>query len=241
MGITGVASGNLDKLNKREATKAINDENARIAELIGINAAARTTCIKPSGTSSLVVGSSSGIHAWHDAYYLRRIRLKKFEPLYQYLHLMHPELVEDDVLNPYSSAVVAVPIKAPEGAVLRTKETSLELLERIKTYNQEWISGGYQSGINQNNISATISVKDEEWDEVKNWMWTNREIYSGIAILPYDNHTYAQLPFESITEEEYNKRIVHLKGVDLTRVIEDSDLTNFGGEMACSADGCEVK
>lgn len=237
VGMTGIASAAVLSLDLTEAAKVVIEENKRVAKLIGINAAARTTTVKPSGTSSLVLGSSSGIHAWHDKFYLRRMRMGKDEALYKYLEENLPSLVEDDVQVP-GGAVASFPQKAPEGAILRT-ETPEELLERVKKFNIEWVRAGHIDGENTHNVSCTISVKDDEWDIVSNWMWANRELYNGISVLPYDGGTYIQAPFETISEEDYESMIGNLHAIDLTQVIEDADYTDLAGEAACAGGACE--
>ena len=132
IGMTGIASGAVLNFSLKEAAKIAVEENARLAEVIGINKAARVTCVKPSGTTSLVLGTSSGIHAWHDDFYLRRIRIGKNEALYTHLSIHHPELLEDDFFKPNIQAIVTIPQRAPENAIVRPKETAIELLERIK-------------------------------------------------------------------------------------------------------------
>ena len=132
VGMTGIGSGAVLKLDMKSGAAAVKDENERISKIIGINIAARTTTVKPSGTSSLVLGCSSGIHAWHNEHYIRRMRVGKNESIWWYLANNHPELVKDEFFNPTTTAVIEIPIKAPEGAILRT-ESSLELLNRVKT------------------------------------------------------------------------------------------------------------
>ncbi len=129
----------------------------RVAKILGINKAARVTTVKPSGTTSLVLGTSSGIHAWHDDYYMRRIRVGKNEALYTYLNAYHPEMLEDDFFKPNLQAVISVPQRSPEGSITR-KESAMDLLERIKTINKEWIKPGHRKGANMHNVSATADV-----------------------------------------------------------------------------------
>jgi ribonucleoside-diphosphate reductase alpha chain len=238
--MTGIASGVVLGLDLENASKVVLKENERVADLIGINVSARTTCVKPAGTTSLVLGCSSGIHAWHSEYYIRRMRLGKNEALYKYLSENHPELVEDEFFKPQTQAVVNVPIKAPKGAIMRT-ESAIDLLERIKKFSNEWVKTGHRKGDNTHNVSATVSIKDDEWDEVGEWMWENREVYNGLSILPYSDHSYKQAPFEEIDELTYNEMYAKLKDVDLTKVVEVEDNTDLSGEIACGAGGCEVK
>jgi ribonucleoside-triphosphate reductase len=213
--------------------------NSMISEKIGTNEAARITCIKPSGTTSLVLGTASGIHAWHAPYYLRTMRFNKNEDLAGYLMVNHPELCEDDVLRPKDTVCVRIPVKAPEGSMFRT-ETAIDTLERVKKFSLEWIKPGHQNGDNTHNVSATISIKEGEWPTVGDWMWTHRDVYNGLSVLPYWDHTYQQAPFEDITEEEYNKRIDTLHTLDLTKVTELDDSVDFGQIAACAGGACEI-
>jgi ribonucleoside-diphosphate reductase alpha chain len=239
VGITGIASGNILHLDLTIATQIVKDENERIAGIIGINTAARTTCIKPSGTTSLVVGSSSGIHAWHSDFYIRNIRFGKNETIYKYLAQNHPEIVSDEFFKPKEQAVVGIPVKAPTGAIMRT-ESAIALLERVKKFSNEWVKPGHRKGDNTHNVSATISVGENEWDEVAEWMWLNRDVYNGLAVLPRYDANYVQAPFTDCTEEEFERLYATLKDIDLTNVIEESDQTDLKGELACSAGSCEL-
>ena len=175
------------------------------------------TCIKPSGTTSLVLGTSSGIHAWHAPHYLRTMRFNKNEDLALYLQINHPELCEDDVLRPKDTLCVRIPVQAPEDSILRT-ETAIDTLERVKKFSTEWIKPGHVEGDNTHNVSATVSIKEGEWPIVGQWMWDNREVYNGLSVLPAFDHTYKQAPFEDITKEEYDARINTLKAIDLTKI-----------------------
>lgn len=239
VGITGIASGALNNLSLQEATNVVKEENARIAGIIGINAAARTTCVKPSGTTSLVVGSSSGIHAWHSEYYIRNIRFGKNEAIYKYLAKNHPEIVQDEFFKPHEQAVVGIPVKAPEGATFRS-ESAVELLERVKRFSVEWVKPGHRKGDNTHNVSATISVGNDEWEAVGQWMWDNRAHYNGLSVLPRNDHSYVQAPFEECSKDRYEELIAKLKSIDLTKVIEDNDQTSLSDQAACAGGSCEI-
>ena len=240
VGMTGIGSGVVLGYDMKAASKIVKEENARVAELIGINKAARTTTVKPSGTSSLVLGTSSGIHAWHNDYYIRRIRVGKNESIYTYLYVNHPELVEDEYFRPHDTAVISVPQKAPEGAILRT-ESPFQLLERVKKITQEWVRPGHRKGENTHNVSATISLKAEDWELAGEWMWENREFYNGLSVLPYDGGSYIQAPFEDCDKETFEKMYKALHSIDLSKVVEITDETDLSGELACAGGQCEIK
>ena len=239
VGMTGIGSGAAQKLDLKEAAKIVKEENEIVAKLLGINTASRCTTIKPSGTSSLTLGTSSGIHAWHNDYYIRRIRVGKNEAIYTYLSINHLELVEDEYFRPHDTAVISVPQKAPQGSILRY-ESALDLLNRVKFFYQNWIKPGHRSGQNTHNISATISIKDDQWEEVGKWMWENRKFYNGLSVLPYADHTYKQAPFEDCTEEKYEEMLQHLHSVDLSKIVELVDNTDLKGEAACAGGACEI-
>ncbi len=273
IGMTGIGSGEIMKYDLEIAAHMAKQVNQLITEKTGINEAARITCVKPSGTTSLVLGTASGIHAWHNDYYLRTMRFNKNEDIAVYLMKNHPELCEDDVLRPTDTVCVRIPVKAPEGSILRT-ETAIDTLERVKHFSTNWIKSGHVNGDNTHNVSATISIdsnkyyfsdfgpdngyqffkegplttsekidcaETNEWEAVGWWMWENRDTYNGLSVLPYWGGTYQQAPFEDITEEEYNKRIVTLKELDLTNVTEQDDTVDFGQVAACAGGACEIQ
>ena len=237
--MTGICSGKVLDLDLKAAARAVKEENIRVSALIGINKAARATCIKPEGTASIIVGSSSGIHAWHSDYYIRRVRVGKNEAIYEYLAEYHPELIEDDYFKPHLQAVISVPQKAPEGSILRS-ESVFQMLRRVKRFSTEWVKGGHTTGQNRHNVSATISIKDREWERVGEWMWKNRRHYNGLSVLPYDGGNYVQAPFENCDEEVYKEMMKSLTEVDLSKIREEEDNTDLNGEIACGGGACEV-
>jgi ribonucleoside-diphosphate reductase alpha chain len=239
--MTGIGSGAVLKMDMKAGAKVVKEENERVAGIIGINKAARSTTVKPAGTTSLTLGTSSGIHAWHNDYYVRRIRVGKNEAIYTYLSINHPELVEDEYFRPHDTAVISVPQKAPEGAIMRT-ESPFQLLDRVKRVYLDWIKPGHRNGNNTHNVSATISVREHEWAAVGEWMWNNKENYTGLSVLPYDGGSYIQPPFSDISKEEYENLVQNLHNVDLSKVVELTDNTDLSGELACFGGvGCEVK
>lgn len=237
--MTGIASGKVLNLDTTEACNVVKMENERVAKLIGVKKAARTTTVKPAGTTSLTVGTSSGIHAWHNDYYIRRLRVGKNEAIYSYLSLYHPDMVEDEYFRPHDTAVISVPQKAPEGAIMRT-ESALQLLKRVAKVSTEWVKPGTRNGQNTHNVSATISIKEAEWVDVGEWMWDNRDVYNGLSVLPFSDHSYKQAPFEDCSKETYEALLESLEEVDLTKVIEVDDNTDLSGELACAGGACEI-
>ena len=237
--MTGIGSGAVLDFDMSYAAKIVNKENARVAKLIGINKSARSTTVKPAGTTSLVLGTSSGIHAWHNDYYVRRMRVGKNEAIYTYLSVNHPELIEDEFFRPHDTAVISVPQKAPEGSIMRT-ESPFDTLERVKRVATEWVKPGHRTGSNSHNVSATISLREDEWDEAGKWMWENRNHYNGLSVLPYNGGTYTQAPFEDIDEAKFIEMSKVLSNVDLTKVVELDDNTDLSGELACAGGNCEI-
>jgi ribonucleoside-diphosphate reductase alpha chain len=239
VGMTGIGSGAILAYDLKKAADLAKAENARVAEIIGVNKAARVTTVKPSGTSSLVLGTSSGIHAWHNDFYIRRIRVGKNEAIYNYLAINHPELVEDDFFKPTIQAVISVPQKAPAGSILRT-ENVIDMLERTKRFNIQWVKKGHRKGANTNNVSATVSINENEWEQVGNWMWENKDTFNGLSVLPYFGGSYTQAPFEDITEEQFNEMSQHLHNIDLSKIVEFTDDTALMDQAACAGGACEI-
>jgi ribonucleoside-diphosphate reductase alpha chain len=240
IGMTGIASGVVMNLNMQEATNHAIYANDSVSDEIGINKAARITCVKPSGTSSLVLGTSSGVHAWHDEYYVRRMRIGKNEAIYTYMSIYHPEMLEDDVLKPTQQSVVSVPQSAPKGAITRSKENAIEFLERVKHLHKNWIVPGHRTGNNTHNVSATVTMKQDEWPSVGEWLWENKHSFNGLSFLPEDLGSYPQTPFETITKERYEQLVTNLNALDVAKVVEISDNTNLTDQQACGGDNCEI-
>ena len=274
--ITGIASGTLDDLDLNEAAVEARRENQRIAKTIGINPAARITTTKPSGTASLYLSGSlkngqpvyvsSGIHAYHSPYIIRRIRINKQEALYQYLAENQPSMVEDENFDPENTAVISFPIKSPEGAVYRNEAVD-DMLSRVHRFNTEWVRQGHVYGKNGHNVSVTISIRHtdektkkyrkmkrflkktfgvqmdaakDEWEYVRQWLWDNRHTYGGISVLPMMDAWYPQLPFEDATKEQYEELLDSMNKIDISQVIEEEDHTDLQGELACAGGSCEI-
>jgi ribonucleoside-diphosphate reductase alpha chain len=168
------------------------------------------------------------------------MRVGKNEAIYSYLLKSHPSMVEDEYFRPHDTAVISVPQKAPSNAITR-HESALDLLDRVKKVSREWVGNGHKRGQNSHNVSATISIEENEWEEVRDWMWENRKYYNGLSALPYDGGSYKQAPFEDCTKEEYENLVKTLKSIDVTKIVESEDNTNLTGELACAGGACEIK
>jgi ribonucleoside-triphosphate reductase (thioredoxin) len=246
--MTGIASGKVADLDLERAANAAVAANAYLSRLLGINEAARVTTVKPEGTASIVLGTSSGIHAWHDRHYIRRIRLHKTEAMAQYLlsklpyrreHIPgDPFPLEDDAFDA-DTVVLSVPQRAPKSAVTRD-EGALRLLDRVHDFTLRWIKPGHRAGVNTNNVSTTVNVQDHEWEAVREWMFRHRYDYNGISILPYDGGTYVQAPFESTDADTYERLAAMFVDIDPREIDETADHTTLSGELACSGGACEI-
>lgn len=237
---TGIADAALlDSRQLNRAAQLVNEVNGKYSKKIGINPASRTTAIKPEGTASCVLGSSSGIHARHDQYYLRRVRMNRDDELAKYLMKVCPELVEAD-MSSQTGVVVTIPQESPVGAVLRNKESAIDLFDRVKLYYNNWIIPGHRSGVNTHNVSCTINYRPEEVDELRQKLWDDREQYAAVSLLPADDHNYDQAPFESCNEDTFKKYDAMVQEIDLTKVMEMEDNTNRAEQLACSGGVCEI-
>jgi ribonucleoside-triphosphate reductase len=237
---TGIAVGEVLKYNLTEAAEIVVAENQRVADLIGINPAARNTALKPEGTGTLTIAAiSSGIGACHNDFWIKAMRANKAEAMWKYLSMKLPKLVEDDYFKPTTDGIINFPMKAPKGAILR-HESVMDLLERIKKYSIEWVKPGHIRGDNTHNVSATVNIKDDEWEMVGEWMWENREHYSGLSVLPYDGGSYIQAPLQDCTEEKYNELIKYITDIDLSEVVEYTDETDLKDQAACAGGACAV-
>lgn len=237
--LTGLASHTTFPWDLAAAAHIVNITNEIIAGLIGINPAKRTTTVKPSGTASLLLGTSSGIHAYPSHFYERRIFLKKSDKLVQYLQTENPEIIEDSDYSP-DDAVVVVPLKAPEDCIIAASESTFDLLERIKTFNLEWVRRGHMSGVNTNNVSATVDYHPDDMPSIYAWLWMNKDFYNGITLFPEgETSSFTQLPFTPITEEEYEEAISKVKSLSFEIPEEDPEIKHEL-EAACSGGSCTI-
>lgn len=241
IGMTGIGDGKIQDLDWTKAVKVSMLENERVAKIIGINSAARTSTIKPAGTTSCVLGTASGAHAWHDSEFIRNMQCRVGDDLYNFFTVYHNELIQIMDYDPMS-AVIGIPQRAPKGAILREDETAIDMLERVKALNLDWVHPGHRRGPNTNNVSATVSVKEGEWDEVGDWMWENRHNYNGLSVLPFDGGTYKNAPFEIVEKEVFERKLKYIEEnpIDLTLILEEVDNTSQKENLACSGDNCQI-
>lgn len=241
IGITGIGDGKIQDLDWKQSAIVGKEENIRVAGIIGINTAARTTTIKPAGTTSCVVGTASGCHAWHSKRYIRNMQCKVGDDLYNFFVNYHPELIQIMEYDP-ASAVIGIPQIAPEGAILREDETAIDMLERVKRLNLEWVHTGHRRGPNTNNVSATVSVKEGEWGDVGQWMWDNRHNYNGLSVLPFDGGTYKNAPFQEVPDAVFQRKLKYIQGttIDLTLIVEELDNTTVSDTIACAGGACDI-
>jgi ribonucleoside-triphosphate reductase len=203
--------------------------NEIYARVLDIEPSAAVTCVKPSGTVSQLVDSASGLHRRHSAYYVRRIRMDSKDPLAAEL-IAQGFPNEVDFYNP-DALVFAFPFMAPEGVKLRDDVSAIEQLELWKFYQDYWC---------EHKPSVTISVRDSEWEEVREWMWDNIEGCSGVSFLPHSDHTYVQAPYTACTREEAMALAEIIPELDLDLYREFDDNTTASQELACTAGGCEI-
>lgn len=235
--LTGVCD-NLSLLRQADILSTVRDvvieTNAEWAGRLGISQSVATTCVKPSGTVSQLVNSSSGLHARHSPYYLRTVRADNKDPLTAFLK-DSGVYWEEDVMAKHSTSVFYFPIKSPEGAVTRNDQTSVEALELWKHLQDNWC---------EHKPSATINVREDEWVDVASWVYRNFDTLSGVSFLPHDGGSYKQAPYQELTEEEYSEwlRLHPTPKIDwsLLSEYEKEDTTTGSQELACHGGVCEV-
>lgn len=223
------------------------DTNAAIAEHLGIAPAARLTCVKPEGTASLVLGAASGIHPHHARKYFRRVQAARTEPLYQWFKLNNPHMTESSVWDPDTTDVITFPVSAQPDAILREEVGAVEFLSYVRTVQRHWVCAGrrhelYNPGLHHN-VSNTVTVRDEEWDAVQQFIWDNREYFAGISLLRESgDKIYAQAPREAVTTDAdiLKWNALQYREVDYTLLTEQEDVTTLADVVACAGGACEI-
>ena len=206
--------------------------NKEWANKLGINQSVAVTTVKPSGTVSQLVDSSSGKHERYAEYYIRTVRADKKDPLAQ---LMRDQgfPVEDCVNKPESTDIFSFPVKAPEGSVFRNDRTAIEQLEHYLMFQQYW---------SEHNVSNTIYVRDHEWMGVGDWVYRNFDFLAGVSFLPHSDHSYRQAPYTECTKEEYEAQLAKMPAFNWSALAqyEVDDTSVNTRELACTSGSCEL-
>jgi ribonucleoside-diphosphate reductase alpha chain len=216
--------------NLREIAVQVNEE---WAEKLNINKSSAVTCVKPSGTVSQAVDSASGIHPRHSKFYVRRVRGDNKDPMTRFLKEQGVPW-EPCVMKPDTTTVFAFPMRAPEGALVREDVSAIQHLNLWHAYNKHWA---------EHQVSVTVSVKEDEWLSVAAWVYKNFDEITGISFLPWDNGSYQQAPYTTITEQEYDELLSRMpKELDWSKMreYEREDTTTGARELACVAGYCEI-
>jgi ribonucleoside-diphosphate reductase alpha chain len=218
--------------------------NADFAAQLGIRPASRTTCVKPSGTTSLELGSvGSGHHAHHARRYIRRVTADAYETVFQAFKEKNPHMC---VQKPDGKWVIEFPVQAPDGAVLKKDLSALTFLEMVRSTQTHWVLPGTADpkaspGLNHN-VSNTVSVADDEWDDVASYLWKHRDCFTGVSLLGEDP-VLPFMPFEAVVtdaqERRFNELVAMYQPLDYLTVYEAEDGTNLTGEQACAGGACE--
>lgn len=235
--LTGICD-NLGVLGRAEVLEELRqiviETNAEWADRLGINPSVSTTCVKPSGTVSQLVNSSSGLHTRHSPYYIRTVRADNKDPLTEFLKA-EGVYWEPDVMSPTNTSVFFFPVQSPQGAVTRHDQTAIEALNLWEHLQDHWC---------EHKPSATINVKETEWMEVGAWVYDKFDKLSGVSFLPYDGGTYQQAPYTEVTEDEYRKWCEDhpTPNINWDRLseFETVDTTTGSQELACTGGVCEV-
>jgi ribonucleoside-triphosphate reductase len=206
--------------------------NVEYAQKLDINPATAITTIKPSGTVSQLVDSSSGIHGRFSPYYIRTVRQANNDPLTTFMKDAGVPN-EPDAMNPNKTTIFSFPIKSPEGATLANEQTAIEQLENWLLFQKHW---------SEHSVSVTVYVKEHEWMEVGNWCYQNFDYITGVSFLPYSEHTYAQAPYQPCSKEDFDAAVLAMPDVDFTMLsnYEKEDNTEGAQTLACTGGACEI-
>lgn len=232
--------------NQSRVARSIVQWNREFSSLIGINAAARTTCVKPSGTTTLALGNcGSGIHPHHARRYIRRVTADEYEVVFQAFKAKNPHMCQQ---KPNGKWVIEFPVEAPDGATLKEDLSAEQFMEMVRSTQLNWVLPGttrpsHVPGLNHN-VSNTITVRDGEWDAVANFLWRHRDDFTGVSLLPDSGDTiYAFAPFEAVKteaqERRWNELVAGYVPVDYTALFEAEDGTALTAEAACAGGSCE--
>jgi ribonucleoside-diphosphate reductase alpha chain len=237
--LTGIMDNELTSGRKHGLEKTLTalrevavETNKEWSAIFGIPQSTAITCVKPSGTVSQLVDSSSGIHPRHSSYYIRTVRGDNKDPLTQFMiDSQIPN--EPDVMKPDTQTVFSFPMKSPDKSVMRDDMTAIEQLQTWLMYQRHWC---------EHKPSVTVSVRDDEWMEVGAFVFKHFDEMSGVSFLPHSNHTYQQAPYQDCTKDVYDSFSGRFRNIDWTSFIkyEKEDNTKSSQNFACSGDSCEI-
>ncbi len=240
LGVSLTGQWDCDTVRKPEVLKKLKNEvnkvNKKYAKKFGIPQSTSTTCVKPSGTVSQTFDCASGMHPRNSAYYIRRIRISSTDTLFKMLKDQgvpyHPEVGQ--TMEDANTYVLEFPVKAPKGAILKDDITALDQLEHWKDVKLNYT---------EHNPSVTVSIGNDEWIKVANWVYENWDIVGGLSFLPRSEHVYQLAPYEAIDKETYEKLYETVKDVDYSKLItyEQRDETDVKRELACAGNVCEIE
>jgi len=239
----------LDPNLQREMAKYAIEINKEYAEKIGINQAARVTCTKPAGTTSIVLGTGSGIHPHHARYYFRRVRMNKTEKPLEYFKIHNPKMVEPSVSNDYDE-IITFCVQVPESAVLKKDLGAIDFLKMVKETHENWVIPGTAKPDSSpgltHNVSNTVTIKADEWDDVAKFIYDNRQCFSGISMLAdFGDKAYQQAPMERVESEEdikrWNEMVKNYQSIDWALFHENDDYTEIKMTVACAGGACQLE
>ena len=238
----------LDAAVLRSAAGMVKAVNAVVAHALGIRPAARTTCVKPEGTASLLLGTSSGLHPHHAPRYFRRVQASVYDPVYRHFRAANPHMVEESVYDPNRlTEVITFPVEGPAFGIYREDLSAVNHLEYVRLVQENWVQAGrrherHSPGLHHN-VSCTISVRPDEWRAVADYIWGHRRAFTGVALLSdTGDKTYVQAPREAVgTAEDVSRwnALIH-RIVDYTALVEHEDITDLKQVVACAGGACEI-
>ncbi len=238
----------LDPAVLRAGAAVVKAVNAVVARALGIQPAARTTCVKPEGTASLLLGTSSGLHPHHAPRYFRRVQANIHDPVYLHFRKTNPHMVESSVYDPNGrTEVITFPVEGPAFGIYREDLSAVKHLEYVRLVQENWVQAGrrherHAPGLHHN-VSCTISVRPHEWPAVADFIWAHRHDFTGVALLQdCGDKAYVQAPREGVaTAEDVAKwnTLVH-EPVDYTTLEEAEDITELKQTVACAGGACEI-
>ncbi|MDE2041040.1 MAG: ribonucleoside-triphosphate reductase [Patescibacteria group bacterium] len=239
LGVSLTGQWDSEVVRRPEMLKKLKDEaikvNREFSKRFGVNESTCITCVKPSGTLSQTVDCSSGMHPRHSKFYIRRIRISATDSLFKMLKDQgvpyHPEIGQ--TAENASTFVLEFPVKAPGGSIFKNDITAIEQLEHWKMVKKNYT---------EHNPSVTVSVGNDEWIAVANWVYENWDIVGGLSFLPREDHVYKLAPYEAIDEKTYKELSKRLEHIDYSKIItyEKQNETDLKKELACVSGVCEI-